>query len=329
MEFQFYYGSQADQFSFIRIPRIIITEKSFAELSLQAKMLYSVLLDRMSLSRKNGWFDEENRVFIIYPISEIQEDLGISKKKAMNYLSELENFGLVQKKKRGFGLPSIIYVKNFMLDEQIRSMQKVTSESLKDVVRSPKNGTSRSVKCATRGEENGTTEVLKSALLEVPKEEALKNKTYKSDTNRSKTESNPIVSEKESDEIRLEHNPLKMMNVYEKVIKKNIEYEILMERYPGETNLVRGILQLIVEVMMAESEKILIASEWYPTEMVKSKMMKLNYVHIDYVLLCLQKNTTKIKNIKKYLLAALFNATSTMDGYYRAEVNHDMAHMVQ
>lgn len=84
MEFDYYYGSQADQFSFIRIPRMLLTEDTFSSLTLQSKMLYSVLLDRMSLSMKNGWFDEENRVYIIYQISEIQADLGFSKRKAMD-----------------------------------------------------------------------------------------------------------------------------------------------------------------------------------------------------------------------------------------------------
>ncbi len=89
--FDYYYGAQADQFSFIRIPKVMLTEQTFAGLSMQSKVLYGVLLDRMSLSRKNGWFDEENKVFIIYQIGEIQKDLGFSKKKAMELLSELEN----------------------------------------------------------------------------------------------------------------------------------------------------------------------------------------------------------------------------------------------
>ena len=80
--FNYYYGSQADQFSFIRIPKIMLIDNTFSDLSLQAKVLYGVLLDRMSLSRKNGWLDAENRVFIIYQIGEIQKDLGFSKKKS-------------------------------------------------------------------------------------------------------------------------------------------------------------------------------------------------------------------------------------------------------
>ena len=82
--------------------------------------------------------------------------------------------------------------------------------------------------------------------------------------------------------------------------------------------------QLILEVVVSESNSILVASERYPAALVKSKLLKLNYSHIEYVLECLNKNTTKVQNIKKYLLAALFNAPSTMNGYYQAEVNHDM-----
>lgn len=120
MRFDYYYGSQAEQFSFIRIPRLIIKDPAFAVLSVYAKMLYAVLLDRMSLSTKNGWFDDENRVYIIYPVTEAQDDLGIGKKKAMEVMTELVEFGLLEKKRRGQGLPSILYVKSFlaMADEQ-------------------------------------------------------------------------------------------------------------------------------------------------------------------------------------------------------------------
>lgn len=84
MNFEYYYGTQADQFSFIRIPRILLLDEAFSALSLSAKVLYSVLLDRMGLSMKNKWLDEENKVYIIYQITEIQSDLGFSKKKAMD-----------------------------------------------------------------------------------------------------------------------------------------------------------------------------------------------------------------------------------------------------
>ena len=91
-----------------------------------------------------------------------------------------------------------------------------------------------------------------------------------------------------------------------------------------DVEMINGIVQLIFEVVVSESSSILVASERYPAALVKSKLLNLNYFHIEYVLECLNKNTTKVQNIKKYLLAALFNAPSTMDRYYQAEVNHDM-----
>lgn len=86
----------------------------------------------------------------------------------------------------------------------------------------------------------------------------------------------------------------------------------------------QGILDLILETVLTKGDTILIASNQYPKELVKSKFLKLNYFHIEYVMECLSKNTNKVLNIKKYLLATLFNAPSTIDGYYKAAVNHDM-----
>ena len=97
MNFEYYYGTQADQFSFIRIPRILLLDEAFSALSLSAKVLYSVLLDRMGLSMKNKWLDEENKVYIIYQITEIQSDLGFSKNKALVDLTLLEIIGLIEK----------------------------------------------------------------------------------------------------------------------------------------------------------------------------------------------------------------------------------------
>lgn len=89
------------------------------------------------------------------------------------------------------------------------------------------------------------------------------------------------------------------------------------------------IVNLIVETVMCKNDKILIASNWYPAALVKKKFLMLTYSHIEYVLHCMSGNTSKVKNIKKYLLAALFNAPSTMNGYYQAEVNHDMPGLVR
>lgn len=106
--------------------------------------------------------------------------------------------------------------------------------------------------------------------------------------------------------------------------KEHIEYDVLMQDYPSNQELVQGIFELILETVLYTGNKVIIASNEYPAEIVKNRFMKINYMHIQYVMECLRKNTTQVKNIKKYLLAALFNAPVTMQGYYQAEVNHAM-----
>lgn len=144
----------------------------------------------------------------------------------------------------------------------------------------------------------------------------------------SNTGSNHIVSAETGDPMRLDDDPMERVSAYENLIKENINYDDLLMAHKYDVEMINGIVQLILEVVVSESNSILVASERYPAALVKSKLLKLNYSHIEYVIECLHKNTTKVQNIKKYLLAALFNAPSTMDGYYQAEVNHDMSQFV-
>ena len=116
---------------------------------------------------------------------------------------------------------------------------------------------------------------------------------------------------------------------YENLVKETIDYESLEVTHHDDMRQVDEIVNLIVETVMCKNDKILIASDWYPASLVKKKFLMLTYSHIEYVLHCMRGNTTKVKNIKKYLLAALFNAPSTMNGYYQAEVNHDMPGLVR
>lgn len=367
MEFNYYYGTQADQFSFIRIPRVILTDKLFSNLSLQAKVLYGLLLDRMGLSMKNGWFDRENRVYIIYQIAEIQEDLGFSKKKAIDYLAELEIFGLIEKKRRGLGLASIIYVKSFMVESTImeenkeetiiyetsRSVALGTSEKeevskrkqeifegtmstceehtikmqekpielieyRRENPRSIDSGTSRSVDLGTSGSvKTAPQEVSVQEPLEVPRKAPLNNYNNKNNNYWSNNKSNHILSGHDS-------VGYDTTLPYPEIIKENIGLDILCQRNPHMQELIRGIYDLILETVLCQNETILIASNHYPASLVRSKFLRLDSSHVEYVLECLRGNTTKVKNIKKYLLAALFNAPTTIDGYYQAEVNYDM-----
>ena len=123
LKFDYYYGIEAEQFSFYRVPRLLIKDERFKGLSSDAKLLYGLMLDRMALSMKNGWLDDENRAYIIYTIENIREDLGCSKEKAVKVLAELDagkGIGLIEKIRRGLGKPDIIYVKNFVIQDEGR-----------------------------------------------------------------------------------------------------------------------------------------------------------------------------------------------------------------
>ena len=143
-----------------------------------------------------------------------------------------------------------------------------------------------------------------------------------SDTEMNYNKSNQIVS---ADENRSDgDNPTEEYQAYENLVKETVDYESLEVTHHDDMRQVDEIVNLIVETVMCKNDKILIASNWYPAALVKKKFLMLTYSHIEYVLHCMSGNTSKVKNIKKYLLAALFNAPSTMNGYYQAEVNHDM-----
>ena len=112
-DLDYFYGQSSELFSFYRIPKLLFQDNRFQPLSTDAKTLYGILLDRMSLSARNGWLDKAGRVFIIYTVQEVQDSLGCADKKATKLLRELEEYGLIERKRRGLGKPDLIYVKNF------------------------------------------------------------------------------------------------------------------------------------------------------------------------------------------------------------------------
>lgn len=345
MTFDYYYGAQAEQFNFIRIPKAMIVDPMFADLSVNAKLLYGVLLDRMNLSMKNRWFDSENRVYIIYQIAEIMEDFNFSKKTAVRYLNELENFGLVEKKRRGLGLPSLLYVKNFVVfqdhsepddtdfddvaeDDNLNENMETSRGIQGETPRGVRTYTSRSVDMETsKGVQKETLRGAKSELQEVTKRGPLISKTNSNNININNTKesnnilSNPMVKNAVDGMGREEES---IFEKYTKMVKDNVDYDVLISRHYLEKSMIDGMVNLIVETIISENDYIIISSTKFPKEAVKSRFSKLDISHIEYVLECMNHNTTNIKNIKKYLLAALYNAPTTIDSYYKARVQHDM-----
>ena len=131
---EFYYENEAEQFVFYRVPKILFKDKRFSKISSDAKLLYSLLLDRMSLSRKNGWVDEEKRVYIYFSTEEIQEEFGVATQKATKMMAELDDVkgcGLIHKKKQGQGKPARIYVMKYTSvndDDESENIEEIYDE---------------------------------------------------------------------------------------------------------------------------------------------------------------------------------------------------------
>ena len=281
MAFDYFYEEQSQQFAFYRIPKVLFTDNRFQKISTEGKVLYGLLLDRVSLSRENGWIDEEGRVYIIFTLNAIRQAMNCAEKSAIKYLTELEDFGLIERIRQGLGKPAIIYVKNFI--DQYNLQVKTCNNS-------------------------------SSGPVEVPVQDQYNlQPNYTNNNNTDFNNTNPILS---GDEERMG---------YEMFLKDQLDVEILKQEYPYDKEMIDGILELILDVLCSKRKMIRIAGDDKPVNVVKGRFMKLTIEHIRYVMNCLQENTTKIRSIKQYMLAALYNAPSTIDGYYRAEVNHDMA----
>jgi phage protein len=307
IKLSYFYGKEAEQYSFYKIPKLLFTDDYFKKISVEAKVLYGLMLDRMSLSVKNQWMDEEGRAYIYYSLENIMDALGCSNKKAISIMKELDidaGIGLIEKKRQGQGKPTMIYLKQFMIQD-VQKCRNYTSEEKTDVSEVKNLHILKCKNDMSRNEE--------SSCLEVKNIHTNKNNI--NNTELSNTESNLILSG--DDRMRYE------MDAYAELIRENIELDILRERYPYEQDLLDGIFDLILETVLCKNDTIIVASNRYPAELVRSKFLKLNSSHIEYAIDCFKGNTTKIRNIKKYLLTTLFNAPSTISGYYQAEVNHD------
>lgn len=285
----YYYGAQANQFSFIRVPTILFTDDQYKYVSAEAKVLYGILLRRMDLSAKNGWIDEKGRVYIICTVSEIMETMNCADNKATKLMNELEEkCGLIERKRQGLGKPNLIYVKNFLsVDNPVESRFK-----------------------SRDNHDSGVAEI----TIPVPSESRPSNKDQK-DIDLSYTE-NPIHSGWDAD-------GMTEYERYREWFRTELETDILMLDHPTEKETLDGILDILAETCSSRKKEIRIAGDDMPKEVVKGRLMKLNSLHIQYVLDCLHENTSEVRNMKQYLLAALFNAPATISPYYQNRVNHD------
>ena len=286
MTLDYFYGQTGELFSFYRIPKALFQEQRFQSLSTDAKTLYGILLDRMSLSAKNGWLDEQGRVFIIFTIEDVNRSLCCADNKATKLLRELEEFGLIERKRRGLGRPSLVYVKNFSAD---------------------------SSKARFQNRENHESGGFKSTSQDPAKSRC--NKTDKNNTEMNETY--PFNSE--------ETDGMSQREQLEEYFSQSLEVELLLRLCPDDEDIIYQLVDLLVDTCATKRKMLRIAGDDRPAKVVRSRFMKLNADHIKFVLKCLAENSSPIRNMKQYLLASLYNAPTTMQLYYQNQTNHDLA----
>ena len=317
LNLDYYYGSEADQYSFYRIPKVLLTDPRYKGVSIEAKVLYGLLLDRMGLSLKNGWMDSGRRVYIYFTQEDAMQTMDCGHNKAVRLFADLERIGLIERKKQGQGRPTRIYVKNFTLPPE----DGETSDF-------GKSSTPNNPKGEVLTSEKGMSAPPKTGGLDLPKSDANKtdkNKTDWSDTDPSillpaPASPNPAPAGRPRGRMRMDE-----MERYRELIKENIGFDRLLTEHPCDTETLEGYVELMVEVCCSRREFIRIAGEEVAAGMVKSRFLKLDHEHVAYVLDCLNQTTTLVKNIKAYTLTALYNAPVTIGQYYASLVSHDLA----
>lgn len=312
--FDYYYGGASEQYAFYRIPRLLITGRQFRGLSTDAKLLYGLMLDRMSLSAKNDWYDPLGRVFIYFSLDDIQEAMFCGHEKAVKLLAELDTgkgIGLIERVKQGQGRPAIIYVKQFTT-QAIPTPEPPQTPVPQETPRLPIIGSQDFGKPEVKSSEKQKSRLRIIGSADFGKSDA--NYTY--------------VNQLEKNQLYPSIHPSPTLpgwmdwNECFENVKFSLDYDFLCQQYDSED--VRSIAELITETLCTAQPTVRINGEPISTDAVQARFRQLHSEHIGYVLDCLKNTTTKIHNIRSYLLTALYNAPLTISHYYQAEVQHDL-----
>lgn len=271
-------------------------------------------------------------------MEEIAELLNCGTQKAVKLMKELDDnqgIGLIEKKRLGLGKPNVIYVKNFILKEKCSPEQRGKAPENLGNTQNSENHNSRIVKTTNqelpesqfKNDENHTSRIVEITTQEVPNSQS--NNTDINNTDFNETDFNEIDSiqsylSPSAGEVRpVGEDVIERMETYRALIQENIDYECFLDRREKED--VDELIELMVEILMMPDDSVVrIGGADKPVSVVKSRFLKLTYSHIEYVLFSLHRNTSKVANIRAYLLTTLYNSSMTMNHYYQAEVNHDL-----
>lgn len=325
-EFDYYYGVEAEQFTFVRVPKVLFTDKEhFGGLSNEAKLLYGLLLERMSLSRKNNWIDKHNRVYIIFPVEEIEESLDVGHEKALNLLKELDDqsgIGLVRKKRRGLGLPSILYVKNFIVKGEQNTDRVPTSRSTENEFQEVgKTDFKKSENQASANPKNRLLEVRNSDSNNIDINNTDMSYTYDQSINLSRTDFQNFSPGAVDNDGLIDGID---RNTVEEEVKKQIEYDCLISHPDSSVvQMAEEIKDLMVDVLCGE-RSVVSEGKRISEETARAAYRKITFDHVQYVMKSLVSYPDKISRIDRFLTVSLFNSVYTLTNSTFAGFEYDM-----
>lgn len=291
----------AEQFTFFRIPKVLFTGERYKDMTTDARVLYGILLDRVSLSVKNNWVDEEGRVFIIFAREEVQELLGYKKDKVIKLFKELNNIDLIEENRQGLNKPNLIYVKKF-IEENTDQIQLNQWKSEKPTSRSMKN----------RLQEVRKTDPINTNI----------NNTYKNDIDNSVSQSREEKPKKEKQPIESTDRQTEFENI-KLYFKDKLYLDDLKISHKFDTKLIEEIELNILEMYF--NDYTTIKGESKPREIVRSALMKLNNWHIEELISKYKGLTIKITNPKAYMQTMIYNIAFENDLSVTNAVQHGMS----
>ena len=336
MQFDYFYGSEAEQFTFYRIPKILITSPHFKKISDSAKLLYGLMLDRMSLSIRNGWLDDDNRAYIFFTTNDVMEQMCCGTEKATKMLTELDSekgIGLIERVKQGQGKPAIIYLKKFYeLEDTARStkLSEIESQDFQESkVKTFENRKTRLSKIESQDfwkSKNKTFENRKSGLSEIEKQDFRKSKCNNTDINN--TDINyiyPINQDNYNIQNSDTQTEEEWIDRYTKTvdeIKKQIDYDYLINH--AERDIVDEVVNIMAEVMTVYRPKYKIEGDFIEYNAVVNRFRQITAQKLEICLLAYSRKIQRIKNPKAYWISTLYNIPLTSEIVLQNMINSDI-----
>ena len=336
MQFDYFYGNEAEQFTFYRIPKILITSPHFKKISDSAKLLYGLMLDRMSLSIRNGWLDDDNRAYIFFTTNDVMEQMCCGTEKATKMLAELDSekgIGLIERVKQGQGKPAIIYLKKFYeLEDTARStkLSEIESQDFQESkVKTFENQKTRLSEIESqdfRGSKNKTFENRKSGLSEIESLEFRKSKcNYNNINNTDINYIYPINQDNYNIQNSDTQTEEEWIDRYTKTvdeIKKQIDYDYLINH--AERDIVDEVVNIMVEVMTVYRPKYKIEGDFIEYNAVVNRFRQITAQKLEICLLAYSRKIQRIKNPKAYWISTLYNIPLTSGIVLQNMINSDI-----